>query len=162
MHAAGLPISDQLDFMRPARFSSNAGFPMLRFRFYFCVQIVLLASLAIPVSHAFAQRVDMSIGDEPGVIPNAADEQLPPQFRRQVVLYRANEAPGTAIIQTAVGFHDAVHADGNSELDGTGVGREGLQWKGLLQTTRKQECQNWIPPRKMIKRQPYLPRFMAG
>src|SRR5262249_49105785 len=89
IHAAGLAMSDDLDFMRPARFSSNAGFPMLRFRFYVCVQLVVLASLAIPVSHAFAQRVDMSIGDEPGVIPNAADEQLPPQFRRQVVLYRS-------------------------------------------------------------------------
>jgi hypothetical protein len=58
--------------MRLARFSSNVGFPMLLFRFSFRIQIVLLAFLAVPVSHAFAQRVDMSIGDEPGVIPNAA------------------------------------------------------------------------------------------
>ena len=87
---------------------------MLRFCFYFCVQIVLLASLALPVSHAFAQRVDMSIGDEPGDIPNAADEQLPTQFRRQVVLYRSNEAPGTIIVQTAERFLYVVQPGGRS------------------------------------------------
>src|SRR5262245_33384394 len=135
MHAAGLPISDELDFMRPARFSSNAGFPMLRFRFYFCVQIVLLASLAILVSHAFAERGDRWIGDEAGVIPNAADEQLPPQFRRQVVLYRANEAPGTIIVQTAERFLYAVQPGGRALRYGIGVGREGFQWQGLLHIT---------------------------
>src|SRR5262249_7535337 len=79
--ASPLPMPGELDLMRPAGSSYNAGFPMLRFRFYFCVQIALLAFLAVPVSHAFAQRVAMSIGAEPGVIPNAADEQLPPQFQ---------------------------------------------------------------------------------
>jgi lipoprotein-anchoring transpeptidase ErfK/SrfK len=162
IHAAGLPISDELDFMRPARFSSNAGFPMLRFRFYVCVQIVLLASLAGPVSHALAQRVDMSIGDEPGVIPNAADEQLPPQFRRQVVLYRSNEAPGTIIVQTAERFLYVIQSGGRALRYGIGVGREGFQWQGLLHITRKQEWPDWTPPPEMIERQPYLPRFMAG
>src|SRR5262249_13078126 len=90
--------------MQPAPFNSAAGFQMLLFRF-FCFQIVLLASLAVPISHAFAQREDMSIGDQPGYIPNAADEELPLQFRRQVVLYRSTEAPGTIIVHTAERFH---------------------------------------------------------
>jgi lipoprotein-anchoring transpeptidase ErfK/SrfK len=161
-HAAGLPTPDELDFMQPARFSSNAGFPMLLFRFSFSIPIILLASLAVPVSPAFAQRVDMSIGDEPGVIPNAADEQLPPQFQRQVVLYRSNEAPGTIIVQTAERFLYVVQPGGRALRYGIGVGREGFQWQGLLQITRKQEWPDWTPPPEMIERQPYLPRFMAG
>ena len=96
---------------------------MLLFRFSFRIQIVLLAFLAVPVSHAFAQRVDMSIGDEPGVIPNAADEQLPPQFRRQVVLYRSSEAPGTIIVQTAERFLYVVQPGGRALRYGIGVGR---------------------------------------
>ena len=104
---------------------------MLLFRF-FCFQIILLAFLAAPVSHASAQRED--IGDQPGLIPNAADEELPLQFRRQIVLYRSSEAPG----------------------------RDGFQWQGLLRITRKQEWPDWTPPPEMIERQPYLPRFMAG
>ena len=58
------------------------------FRFCCCFLILLSAIFSLPVSDASAQRVDMSIGDEPGVVPNAADEQLPAQFRRQLVLYR--------------------------------------------------------------------------
>jgi lipoprotein-anchoring transpeptidase ErfK/SrfK len=148
--------------MQPARFSSNAGFPMLLFRFSLCIPIILLASLAAPVSHAFAQRVDMSIGDEPGVIPNPADEQLPLQFRRQIVLYRSNEAPGTIIIHTSERFLYVVQPGGRALRYGIGVGREGFQWQGLLHITRKQEWPDWTPPPEMIERLPYLPRFILA
>ena len=119
---------------------------MLLFRFSFSIPIILLASLAVPLSPALAQRVDMSIGDEPGVIPNAADEQLPPQFQRQVVLYRSNEAPGTIIVQTAERFLYVVQPGGRALRYGIGVGREGFQWQGLLHITRKQEWPDWTPP----------------
>ena len=132
------------------------------FRFCLCFQIVLSATFSLPLSHAFAQRVDMSIGDEPGVIPNAADEQPPLQFRRQVVLYRSSEAPGTIIVQTAERFLYVVQPGGRALRYGIGVGREGFQWQGLLHITRKQEWPDWTPPSEMIARQPYLPRFMAG
>jgi lipoprotein-anchoring transpeptidase ErfK/SrfK len=161
-HAAGLPTLGELDFMQPARLSSNAGPQMLLFRFCFFFQIILLASLAVPTSHAFAQREDMSIGDQPGLIPNAADEQLPLQFRRQVVLYRSTEAPGTIIVHTSERFLYVVQPNGRALRYGIGVGRDGFQWQGLLRITRKQEWPDWTPPPEMIERQPYLPRFMAG
>jgi lipoprotein-anchoring transpeptidase ErfK/SrfK len=132
------------------------------FRFCLCFQIILSATFSLPLSHAFAQRVDMSIGDEPGVIPNAADEQLPLQFRRQVVLYRSTEAPGTIIVHTAERFLYVVQPGGRALRYGIGVGRDGFQWQGLLRITRKQEWPDWTPPSEMIARQPYLPRFMAG
>jgi len=132
------------------------------FRFCWCFLILLSATFSLPISHALAQRVDMSIGDEPGVIPNAADEQLPLQFRRQVVLYRSTEAPGTIIVHTAERFLYVVQPGGRALRYGIGVGREGFQWQGLLHITRKQEWPDWTPPSEMIARQPYLPRFMAG
>ena len=132
------------------------------FRFCWCFLILLSAILSLPISPALAQRVDMSIGDEPGVIPNAADEQLPLQFRRQVVLYRSTEAPGTIIVHTAERFLYVVQPGGRALRYGIGVGREGFQWQGLLHITRKQEWPDWTPPSEMIARQPYLPRFMAG
>ena len=138
--------------------SSNA----MLFRFYFCFQILLLASFSLPVSPAFAQREDMAIGDQPGVIPNPADEELPLQFRRQVVLYRSSEAPGTIIVHTSERFLYVVQPNGRALRYGIGVGREGFQWQGLLRITRKQEWPDWTPPAEMIERQPYLPRFMAG
>jgi len=132
------------------------------FRLYFCFQILLVASFFLPVSPAFAQREDMSIGDQPGLIPNPADEELPLQFRRQVVLYRSSEAPGTIIVHTSERFLYIVQPNGRALRYGIGVGREGFQWQGLLRITRKQEWPDWTPPSEMIERQPYLPRFMAG
>jgi lipoprotein-anchoring transpeptidase ErfK/SrfK len=132
------------------------------FRFCWCFLILLSAIFSFPISHALAQRVDMSIGDEPGVVPNAADEQLPLQFRRQVVLYRSSEPPGTIIVQTAERFLYVVQPGGRAIRYGIGVGREGFQWQGLQHITRKQEWPDWTPPAEMIARQPYLPRFMAG
>src|SRR5215510_9211918 len=45
---------------------------------------------------------------------------------------------------------------------GVGVGREGFTWAGVQTITNKAEWPDWHPPAEMIKRQPYLPRFMAG
>jgi lipoprotein-anchoring transpeptidase ErfK/SrfK len=134
--------------------------PTLRFRF--CIQIVLLTLLALPASHAFAQREQMSIGDQPGLVPNPEDERLSPQFQRQVVFYRSSESPGTIIIHTSERFLYVVQPNGRALRYGIGVGRDGFQWQGLLRITRKQEWPDWTPPSEMIQRQPYLPRFMAG
>jgi lipoprotein-anchoring transpeptidase ErfK/SrfK len=45
---------------------------------------------------------------------------------------------------------------------GIGVGRDGFTWSGVKAVERKAEWPDWIPPEEMLRRQPYLPRFMAG
>lgn len=132
---------------------------MLLTRLCLCIQIIMMASLAIPVPHAFAEDDN---GDQPGVIPEAAQEELSPDWQRQMVYYRTSEAPGTIIIQTAERFLYVVEPNGRALRYGIGVGRDGFQWQGLLRITRKQEWPDWRPPPEMIARQPYLPRFMAG
>jgi lipoprotein-anchoring transpeptidase ErfK/SrfK len=132
---------------------------MLLIRFCFCIQFILMASLAIPMPHALAQE---DHGDQPGLVPSAADEQLPPEWQRQMVSYRTSEVPGTVIVQTSERFLYVVQPNGRAIRYGIGVGRTGFQWQGLLRITRKQEWPDWRPPAEMIERQPYLPRFMAG
>ena len=132
---------------------------MLLIRLCICIQFILMASLAIPMPSAFAQN---DPGDQPGLVPNAVDEQLPPEWQRQMVSYRTNEAPGTIIVQTSERFLYVVQPNGRAIRYGIGVGRAGFQWQGLLRITRKQEWPDWRPPSEMIERQPYLPRFMAG
>lgn len=127
-----------------------------------CIQIVLLASLAMPMPQAHAQRFPSDSGDQPGVIPDAADEELSPELARQMVSYRSNEAAGTIIVHTSERFLYVVQPNGRAIRYGIGVGRDGFQWQGLLRISRKQEWPDWIPPPEMIARQPYLPRFMAG
>jgi lipoprotein-anchoring transpeptidase ErfK/SrfK len=123
----------------------------------------LAAAVTIPAAIAQnrypAQYVD---GDQPGYVPSAAEEELPPQFKRTTVFYRTNEAPGTIIVSTSERFLYVVQGHDRALRYGIGVGREGFQWQGLVKITRKQEWPDWTPPPEMIQRQPYLPRFMAG
>jgi lipoprotein-anchoring transpeptidase ErfK/SrfK len=122
---------------------------------------VLLATL-LAGPHAFAQGTNYVDGDQPGYVPSATEEQLPPEFQKTVVLYRTNEAPGTIIVSTSERYLYVVQGNGRALRYGIGVGRDGFQWQGLVKITRKQEWPDWTPPPEMIERQPYLPRFMAG
>ncbi|MEH2511136.1 lipoprotein-anchoring transpeptidase ErfK/SrfK [Nitrobacteraceae bacterium AZCC 1564] len=122
--------------------------------------LVLISLLAVP--QAFAQGREMNIGDQPGYIPNEAEEELPPEYKRTAVFYRTTEAPGTIIISTSERFLYLIQGNGRALRYGIGVGREGFQWQGLQKISRKQEWPDWTPPPEMIQRQPYLPRFMAG
>jgi len=104
----------------------------------------------------------IEIDDQPGLIPDPREEQLPAAFQRQAVFYRTNEPPGTIIVDTADRYLYLVQGNNRALRYGIGVGREGFQWQGALRITRKAEWPDWTPPPEMIQRQPYLPRFMAG
>jgi lipoprotein-anchoring transpeptidase ErfK/SrfK len=88
--------------------------------------------------------------------------ELPARFKRQVVDYRTNEAPGTIVIDTPNTYLYLVLGNGRAMRYGIGVGREGFTWAGTQSVTKKAEWPDWTPPPEMIERQPYLPRFMAG
>ena len=132
---------------------------MTKFR-HLIWMVIAAVGLTLSVAHSHAQQPD--VGDQPGLVPDPAEERLAPQFARQVVLYRTTEAPGTIIVHTSERFLYVVQPNGRALRYGIGVGRDGFQWQGLLQITRKQEWPDWTPPPEMIERQPYLPRFMAG
>lgn len=84
------------------------------------------------------------------------------RFKRQVVSYPTNEAPGTVIVDTPNTYLYFVLGGGRAIRYGIGVGREGFTWAGVKTVDRKAEWPDWIPPAEMLERQPYLPRFMAG
>ena len=127
-----------------------------------CAGLSLGAAFAPAMTAAHAQGRTMDVNEQPGYIPPEAEEMLPPEFRRQVVYYRTTEPPGTIIVQTAERYLYLVQGNGRAIRYGIGVGRDGFQWQGLLSISRKAEWPDWTPPPEMIKRQPYLPRFMAG
>ena len=88
--------------------------------------------------------------------------ELQPQFRRQVVAYATTEPAGTIIIDTPHTFLYLVLGDGKAMRYGIGVGREGFTWSGIERISRMSKWPDWHPPKEMIERQPYLPRFTAG
>jgi lipoprotein-anchoring transpeptidase ErfK/SrfK len=84
------------------------------------------------------------------------------RLRRTTVALNTAEAPGTIIIDTGNTALYYVLGGGRAIRYGVGVGREGFTWAGVQTISRKAEWPDWHPPAEMIKRQPYLPRFMAG
>jgi lipoprotein-anchoring transpeptidase ErfK/SrfK len=129
--------------------------------FHRLAAVAALSAFAVlaSLSASFAQQHDP--GDEPGLV---ADDGyvLEPEWQKQLVYYRSNEAPGTIIVQTSERHLYLVQGNNRALRYGIGVGREGFQWQGLLKISRKAEWPDWVPPPEMIQRQPYLPRFMAG
>jgi lipoprotein-anchoring transpeptidase ErfK/SrfK len=84
------------------------------------------------------------------------------RLQRQVVDYPTGEAPGTIVIDTPNTYLYLVLGHGRALRYGIGVGREGFTWSGRETISRKAEWPDWTPPDDMIRRQPYLPRLMAG
>jgi len=116
-------------------------------------QFAPLAEPAEPGPAEYA-RDDAMIGNE--------NAQLPPRLQRQIVNYATREAPGTVIVDTPHTYLYYVLGNGKAIRYGIGVGREGFTWSGVKHVARKREWPDWYPPAEMIKRQPYLPRMMAG
>jgi len=95
------------------------------------------------------------------VTPDAGAE-VPSTLHRQVVSYSTNEAAGTIVIDTPNTYLYYVLGGGRAIRYGIGVGRDGFTWSGIKTIERKTEWPDWLPPSDMLRRQPYLPRFMAG
>jgi lipoprotein-anchoring transpeptidase ErfK/SrfK len=88
--------------------------------------------------------------------------QLPERFQRQLVDYPTDQPAGTLVIDTPNTYLYLVMGRGKALRYGIGVGREGFTWTGTERISRMKEWPDWFPPKEMIERQPYLPRFMAG
>src|SRR6202140_4726588 len=142
-------------------------------RFRHLSSIALFASLmTIPVAPAFAQTLSYQPSDRglafPQYAPQAqqpsaqSNDEMPAALRRQVVSYQGNEAAGPVIVDTGHTYLYLILGGGKALRYGIGVGREGFTWSGVETVSRMAEWPDWNPPKEMIGRQPYLPRFMAG
>jgi lipoprotein-anchoring transpeptidase ErfK/SrfK len=138
----------------------------------------LFGGAAVPAAApATAGTASVSTGSGPApqvtVLANEADATsidsgadgyppVDPKYDRQVVDYDTKEKPGTLIVDTRHKFLYLVEGGGKALRYGIGVGRQGFTWAGVETITAKREWPDWRPPEEMLKRQPELPRFMAG
>jgi lipoprotein-anchoring transpeptidase ErfK/SrfK len=114
-----------------------------------------------PVHYGYRAPFDQVLRGPPAADEGAPSE-LAPDLRRQVVDYPSREASGTIIIDTPNTHLYYLLGGGKAVRYGIGVGREGFTWSGVETISRMAEWPDWNPPKEMIGRQPYLPRFMAG
>lgn len=93
---------------------------------------------------------------------SAPHMEIDPRYLRQEVQYRTAEQPGTVVIDTNNKFLYLVEPNGRAMRYGIGVGRPGFTWAGTHKVSSKREWPDWIPPKEMLERQPYLPHRMTG
>lgn len=96
----------------------------------------------------------------------AAQRPLDPRYLPRVVNYDSSQKPGTIIIDTNQRHLYLIMSDGKARRYGVGVGKEGFEWSGTQNISRKAEWPSWRPPREMIERERAkgreLPAFMEG
>ena len=88
--------------------------------------------------------------------------KLDRQFRRQIVRFDSDEAPGTIVVVTGKKFLYLVLGDGKAMRYGIGTARDGFEWSGTHRVSNKREWPGWTPPPEMRKRVPGLPAHMPG
>jgi lipoprotein-anchoring transpeptidase ErfK/SrfK len=119
-----------------------------------------------PLAMVDTNRATTTIFDQVLRDQSASDPQdeyaLPAELRRQMVAYPTQEAPGTIVIDTPHTYLYYVVGGGRAIRYAIGVGREGFTWSGVQKISRKAEWPDWVPPAEMIRRQQYLPRWVAG
>jgi hypothetical protein len=72
-----LQNATESDLMVPTTTAIPAReFNMSAIRLCILIHIVVMASFAVPMTQAHAQNYNASVGDQPGLIPNDADEEL--------------------------------------------------------------------------------------
>jgi len=131
------------------------------------LRFLAFALLLAPATPAFSQSLLPSSAPtmqdvDPGIDHTARDVELPPELRKQSVYYRTEQPAGTIIVNTADRYLYLIMGNGVAMRYGVGVGRDGFQWGGVHNISKKAEWPDWTPPPEMIARQPYLPRWMAG
>jgi lipoprotein-anchoring transpeptidase ErfK/SrfK len=142
-------------------------------RSYLLGVVLFTGALALPPAPAAAQALSYMPTSRyepafPQYAPQADDQgdvtadEVPEQYRRQVVAYQTAEPAGTIIIDTAHTYLYLTLGDGHALRYGIGVGRQGFTWSGVQMISRKAEWPDWIPPVEMVARQPYLPRWVGG
>ncbi|WP_136682838.1 L,D-transpeptidase [Falsirhodobacter xinxiangensis] len=117
---------------------------------------------APPPGPQFIENAYVAVDDGKYDLPAVPVDQIPPQFRRQVVDYETAEAPGTIVIDPAQKLLYLVQGDGKALRYGISVGREGFDWAGTAIVSRKRPYPTWTPPPEMIERQPSLERWKDG
>jgi lipoprotein-anchoring transpeptidase ErfK/SrfK len=92
-------------------------------------------------------------------IPALPVEKIPESYRRQVVAYETDQAPGTIIINPKTRLLYYVLSNKRAIRYGIAVGKAGFEWSGEAIISEKKQWPRWIPPKEMIARKPELAKF---
>ncbi len=118
--------------------------------------LVVGALVAAPAANAF--QIDPTTGKELGNVGVYNMTRTPPKS----VSYKGNYAPGTIIVDTNEKHLYLVKGEGKAIRYSIGVGREGKQFSGTFNVSKKVEWPGWTPTPEMRAALPSLPPHMDG
>lgn len=95
-------------------------------------------------------------------IPELPVDQIPEGYRRQVVEYPTDQAPGTIIINPSQRLLYYVLGKNKAIRYGIAVGADGFGWSGESIVANKRNWPTWTPPKEMIERKPSLKQWENG
>ncbi len=123
---------------------------------------VTMAAAPVPVEVPAPDTIYVSRQDGPFSIPALPVDEIPPEFRRQTVVYPTDQAPGTIIINPALRQLHLVTGPNEAIRYGIAVGRDGFEWSGEAVISGRKTWPNWTPPPEMIARKPELAKWANG
>jgi len=103
-----------------------------------------------------------AVRDEKHPVPGVDPAALKRRNVRQLVDYATAEKPGTIVVDTNARFIYLVQEGGKALRYGVGVGKEGLEFKGMATVNRKAQWPRWTPTPDMIRREPHRYKKWAG
>ncbi len=124
----------------------------------FLVAILMVAGLGWISAAPATEKQDVKAFDE--LVASMPDAVSP--IQRFETWFPSDEVPGTVIVRASERRLYLILGDSRALKYGIGVAREGFEWSAELKVSMKREWPDWTPPDEMIKRQPDLPRHMAG
>jgi lipoprotein-anchoring transpeptidase ErfK/SrfK len=137
----------------------------------------LLTSAATASAQSFFESLFGRVARSPGPVPDAnftardrrelayppyAQPPIAPAYRRQVVRYHRQEAPGTVLVDTAARYVYFVLPDGKAIRYGATVGEDAQAWAGVLAVGRKEQWPGWTPTPSEKRRLGPLPDHVEG
>jgi len=92
-----------------------------------------------------------------------AQATIPESYRRHIVDYSRNEAPGSILVDTDERYLFYVLPGGKAIRYGVAVGEEAMAFSGVAKVGRMAEWPDWIPtPEIQARLGPYPPRVRGG
>jgi lipoprotein-anchoring transpeptidase ErfK/SrfK len=107
-------------------------------------------------------NVYVATSDGSFTVPALPVEEIPEAYRRQVVAYETDQAPGTIIIDPKQKVLYYVMSKNKALRYGIAVGAEGFGWSGEALVSEKKQWPTWTPPKEMIERKPELAKWEKG
>jgi len=95
-------------------------------------------------------------------VPEVPWQKVKPQFRRQIVVDKTGEAPGTIVVHLQERMLYLVQPGGDAIRYGVGIGKDGFRWSGRANIQYGREWPVWTPPPEMIQRKPELVKWQGG